>query len=222
MKALELINAVRDLSSKNLPEIKTLRFLAQALGRFARENRRKIISLVDCLPGAYTSHLLNAREDNFRVVLIFWGAGSKSSIHDHAQTIGAVMPVAGVIHETKYEVVHLAGREAVLSPLATVPLEGASAAALTPIVPEASTQVHLLANHTNSWAATMHAYLSPLSRFHAFLPNAGGAYTLKEKTAHYERDNEWRRLDNNESLMGGQCREELASAPCLHALAQAA
>lgn len=192
MTSLQLIQAVRRIKSRSLPELRCLRALWQTFNEFAASCNETALDLAGCTPGVYTRHLLNSSDDDFLVVLLLWGPGAETSIHDHDSAMGAVMPIIGTIHETKYQLVRQQQHRVRLEMMETVRLD---ALQLTPILPNDDMQVHLMENACSTAAATLHVYLSPLSEFCTYHPADDGSFIKKRKELRFERDNEWRMLD---------------------------
>ncbi|WAP60640.1 hypothetical protein [Streptomyces sp. S465] len=59
--------------------------------------------------GNYTRLLLNDPQEPYQIVLVFWGPGRGSPIHDHDDTIGAVSALIGEAKEIKYSVTRCEG-----------------------------------------------------------------------------------------------------------------
>lgn len=197
MTALELIETIRQIKYSNMTERESLQALSRALRQFAPENKERIAELAGYLPGGYFRHLLNSREDDFRVVLIFWGPRAVSAIHDHGRVSGAVASITGTLHEAKYRILDIKNNRAVLKKLKTRRLRQGN---ITPILAGDEGQVHLMMNVYHSIAASIHVYLSPVTHYYIYHPRADGTYGMEKRQVQDEQDNAWRMLETRPVL----------------------
>jgi predicted metal-dependent enzyme (double-stranded beta helix superfamily) len=171
----ELSKSIEDVKSRSLTDGEALASVATVLSAFVSDPANQPRSLPAMTCGLYTRILLSSLESNFQIVVVFWGPHSKSPIHDHSATVGAVACLKGVTEETKYQVVRTEGSKACLKALDTLRLaEGV----VTPILPDDERQLHDMVNSTSEWAATIHVYLTPIHYFHIYEPLPDGSFRM--------------------------------------------
>src|SRR4051812_31929978 len=109
MNHIELIEAVGYAKAQLLSEIESLSSVSDALSEFVSKFSNQPLKIPIITHGLYTRILLSAVEDDFQVVVVFWGPHSKSPIHDHNGTVGAVACLKGMTNETKYQATYRKG-----------------------------------------------------------------------------------------------------------------
>jgi len=188
MNIAELVDEVAEVRAKvaRLPRDEVVGRLARALAAFAgsEENQRFAAELPR--PGNYTRLLLNSPGDPFQVVLVLWGPGRGSPIHDHDGTIGAVSSLMGRTREIKYQVLHRHGAEVALaeeSDLLIIPGQ------ITTILPEDDRQLHLMINETGEWTATVHVYLTAIHRYRVYELQSDKLYRSTENELWFDQIN---------------------------------
>lgn len=139
--------------------------------------------------GLYTRLRLTSFADDFQIVVVLWGPGSGSPIHDHHDTVGAVAALSGCTHETKYHLAPQAGEQVQLLPGETVAL---CERTVSPILPDEAHQLHAMTNPTDAWAATVHVYLTPVMDFHIYEPQVDGLYRRVGRQLWFDGENAWR------------------------------
>jgi predicted metal-dependent enzyme (double-stranded beta helix superfamily) len=189
MTPLELIEMVRDTKSQPLSQAEALASLSEALAAFVSEPANQHIHFATTTSGLYTRILLNSFADDFQIVVVLWGPHSRSPIHDHSGTVGAVAALVGSTKETKYQVMHTQDGKAHLVKLETMSLSGNR---VTPILPDSTTQLHDMENDTDEWAATVHAYLTPVNQFYIYEPHTDGSYAMITRDLWFDADNGWK------------------------------
>jgi predicted metal-dependent enzyme (double-stranded beta helix superfamily) len=103
MNTQQLIHAVRRIKRAELAPHPSIKHLTSVLRAFVgNPANRQALDFGQVSQGLYTRLLLNSFEDDFQIVVVLWGPGSRSPIHDHEGTVGAVAALAGVTQETKY------------------------------------------------------------------------------------------------------------------------
>lgn len=141
--------------------------------------------------GNYMRLLLNSPEDEFQIVLVFWGPGQGSPIHDHDGTVGVVSALTGEVSEIKYDVFDRNKHGVTLveeSRFLICP------SAITTILPEDGKQLHLMVNETPQWAATVHVYLNAIHRYRVYEPRDGGGHRPVETDLWFDRVNLWQEM----------------------------
>jgi predicted metal-dependent enzyme (double-stranded beta helix superfamily) len=175
MNHVELTKFIGDIKLRSLPDREALATVVSAISEFVSDPANQPLTLPAMTRGLYTRVLLSAVENNFQIVVVFWGPHSKSPIHDHSGTVGAVACLKGITEETKYRVARTEGSKAYLKALDTIRLtEGL----VTPILPDDKKQIHEMANSTSEWTATIHVYLTPIHDFHIYEPLPDGSFRI--------------------------------------------
>lgn len=141
--------------------------------------------------GNYMRLLLNSPRDDVQIVLVFWGPGQGSPIHDHDGTIGAVSALTGETREIKYQV---SGRDELgvalveKSNFLIVPTK------ITEITPDDDMQLHLMVNETQQWAATVHIYLKAIHCYRVYERKGDNLYHPVETELWFDRIDCWREM----------------------------
>lgn len=185
----ELIGAVRTVKQRALPQQESLDELTAVLSAFVADPVNRSVELPQITSGLYTRSLLNSIEDDFQIVVVSWGPGSGSPIHDHNDTVGAVAALVGTTLETKHQIIDRNGSTVQLKALDTLRLHGEL---VTPILPDEETQLHDMVNHTDEWAATIHVYLTAIMEFRTYDPNPNGSFTVNPRKLWFDVDQAWR------------------------------
>lgn len=143
--------------------------------------------------GNYMRLLLNSPRDDVQIVLVFWGAGQGSPIHDHDGTIGVVSALTGETREIKYQV---SGQDE----LGVTLVENSNSlivpTKITKITPEDDMQLHLMVNETQLWAATVHIYLKAIHRYRVYERKSDDLYHPVETELWFDRIDFWREMRN--------------------------
>lgn len=193
MNTQQLIRAVRQIKQEKLAQTQSIRHLASVLRAFiGNPVNRQALNFDQVSQGLYTRLLLNSFDDDFQIVVVLWGPGSRSPIHDHEGTVGAVAALAGAPQETKYYLLSHFGNQVELLPGKTITLHKS---AVTPILPNDATQLHAMTNPTNEWAATVHVYLTPVMNFHIYEPLQEDIYQMVDRRLWFDADHAWRQWE---------------------------
>lgn len=193
MNTQQLIRTVRQIKQEKLTQTQSIRRLTRVLRAFVgNPANRQALNFAQVSQGLYTRLLLNAFDDDFQIVVVLWGPGSRSPIHDHEETVGAVAALAGATQETKYYRLSHFGNQVELLPGKTMTLRKS---AITPILPDEATQLHAMTNATNEWAATVHVYLTPVMNFHIYELQGEEIYQMVERRLWFDADNAWRQWE---------------------------
>ncbi|GAA1239346.1 hypothetical protein GCM10009676_24990 [Prauserella halophila] len=147
--------------------------LGDELGAFVEDSRNQ--EYVNALTPEknYLRLLLNSPDDPFQVVLVMWGPGKGSPIHDHDGTVGVVSALTGRTREVKYEILHEGGSEVALAAgqdQLVVP------GRVTTILPEDDMQLHLMVNEAETWSVTVHIYLDAIHNYRTYDKQSDGLY----------------------------------------------
>lgn len=188
-----LVDAVRRIAATPAPDSIRLARLRGALERFAARTRVPVQRTWRDTASRYTRVLLNDPGEAFQIVVVFWPPGARSAIHDHDETLGAVMPLFGQVHETKYRVEPGATPETV--ELIATEAQALEAHTFSPITAAPGEQLHDVVNHTSEWAATVHVYLRGIDRFHVYAARPEGGYHAVERALWLDYTGGWRTWD---------------------------
>lgn len=188
MTPLELIDKVRLIQARDEPEQASFAVLSETLSAFVREPANRRMEFPRATTGLYTRLLLNDPSDPFQIVLVLWGPGSESPIHDHSSTIGAVGALAGMTYETKYEISVRDGAEWLREGQTIRLVDGR----ITPILPDEANQLHAMVNPRQHWAGTVHVYLTPITEFFIYHRGSDGRFQRERRQLWFDGDNAWR------------------------------
>ncbi|MEU7178669.1 cysteine dioxygenase [Streptomyces celluloflavus] len=179
MDVTALIDAVSRIKNKadELTREETIDQLSGALAEFTTSTPNQHFAEEYHPSGNYTRLLLNSPQDAYQVVLVFWGPGKGSPIHDHDDTIGAVSALTGETREIKYVVTRHEGEWVRLTEAGEFTI---APGRITPILPEDDKQLHLMVNEKAHWAATVHVYLTAIHRYRQYEAAPGGAFRTAE------------------------------------------
>lgn len=178
--ARQLVARVAKLAERSDPDLAALEAV---LVDFAARGRVPGPETWPDTTGRYTRVLLNDPEDRFQIVVVFWPPGSRSAIHDHAETHGAVMCLFGEVRETKYARRELGKSRVALEAVADGPLRVGE---FSPITPEDGAQLHDMVNASQAWAATIHVYLRAIDRFGVYRATDGGSFVREGRSLWFD------------------------------------
>jgi len=186
----QLIEAVRQVKSRDLAAPQALAEISAALAAFVGDARNQPAALPDTTRGLYTRILLNSPYDDFQIVVVVWGPHSGSPVHDHSDTVGAVAALRGATRETKYELAQRDGDRAQLRRSTVVQLVDGF---VTPILPDEALQIHDMVNDTGDWTATVHVYLTPIDHFRTYEPESADWFRAQPRELWFDVEDGWRR-----------------------------
>ena len=190
MDVAQLVRTVRCIQRVARTEPAKVQMLTTALQAFMGEPRnRHALPYGQVSRGLYTRLLLNAHADPFQIVVVLWGPGSSSPIHDHQGTVGAVALLDGMTCETKYARLGETSAGTRLSCGQTTVLD---ASTVSPILTDEAGQLHAMHNPSNAWAATVHVYLTPVTDFHIYEPLGDDHYRRIPRQLWFDAENAWR------------------------------
>ncbi|MGW1835087.1 cysteine dioxygenase [Streptomyces sp. BBFR2] len=165
--------------------------LSRALAAFTTSSANQRFAEEYRPSGNYTRLLLNSPRDAYQVVLVFWGPGQGSPVHDHDDTTGVVSALTGETREIKYALTPRGeGRVGltVASEFALVP------GRVSPILPERDKQLHLMVNEQDHWSATVHVYLTAIHRYRQYTVAPDGTYRPSETELWFDEWDVGRRM----------------------------
>ncbi|MEU8571552.1 cysteine dioxygenase family protein [Streptomyces pathocidini] len=179
MDVTALIDAVSRTKSQadELTRRQIIDQLSGALAKFTTSPENQRFAEKYRPRGNYTRLLLNSPQDAYQLVLVFWGPGKGSPIHDHDETIGVVGALTGETKEIKYAVTRHEGEHVKLARSSEFTI---APGRVTPILPGDDQQLHLMVNEEQHWAATVHVYLTSIHHYRQYEAAPGGAFQLAE------------------------------------------
>ncbi|MFF4407450.1 cysteine dioxygenase [Streptomyces sp. NPDC001262] len=179
MDVTALIDAVSRTKSQadELTHQEVIDQLSAALAKFTTSAENQRFAEEYRPSGNYTRLLLNSLQDPYQIVLVFWGPGKGSPIHDHDDTTGVVSALTGATKEIKYAVTRHVGACVELAEASEFTI---APGRITPILPEDDKRLHLMVNEGTCWAATVHVYLTAIDRYRQYEATPGGAFRTAE------------------------------------------
>jgi 3-mercaptopropionate dioxygenase len=135
-------------------------------------------------PGSYARRLLYRDDDlGFTALIMTWGPGQRTALHDHAGIWCVEGVVEGEMEVTRYEMTEeLADGRCRFDEHGSVRATAGSAGALIPPF-----EHHVLANALPDRASlTLHVYGGEMTHCNVFEPMGGGLYRSCEKALSYD------------------------------------
>lgn len=212
MSATSLVREVGAISASSEPDASRLTQLREVLDRFVAGARLPRQALWPNTTGRYTRVLLNHPDDDFQIIAVFWPPGARSAVHDHDDSMGAVMPLFGQLSETKYSFEeHDDGR---LS-LTFCHVETLNPQSFSPITPMCCQQLHDIVNVSYEWAATLHVYLRRIDRFQVYAHDAEGRYRKLPTTLWFDYSEGFRAWDEPDAVPAEDPPSLVGTGRCL-------
>lgn len=199
MNIAELIDEVARTKAciGRLPEDRLAGQLSDALADFTGTAENQRFAQRISPTGNYMRLLLNSPRDDIQIVLVFWGPGQSSPIHDHDGTIGAVSALTGQTREIKYEISDRDGLGVALVEKSNFLI---SPTKITKILPSGDMQLHLMVNETQLWAATVHIYLTAIHHYRVYELNSNDLYDPVAVKLWFDRIDVWREMSRGGSV----------------------
>ncbi|MEU9791236.1 cysteine dioxygenase family protein [Streptomyces sparsogenes] len=193
MDVTTLIDAVARIKSEadELTHQEIIDRLSGPLAEFTTSTENQGFAEAYSPSGNYTRLLLNDPQEPYQIVLVFWGPGRGSPIHDHDDTIGAVSALTGEAKEIKYVVTRCEGEHVKLTQGSEFTI---APGRVTPILPEDDKQLHLMINEKRRWAATVHVYLTAIHRYRQYEPAPDGSFRTAETSLWFDECGVGRRM----------------------------
>ena len=133
------------------------------------------------IEGTYARRLLHRDpEGQYTIVVMTWGPGQKTALHDHAGIWCVEGVVEGRMDVTQYDLVEDAGAAYRFEAKGCVHAAVGSAGCLIPPF-----EYHVLANALDVPSVTLHIYGGEMDHCHAFEPLPDGAYGRTTKMLSY-------------------------------------
>lgn len=191
MNARDLIESVRHLkaAARTMPHRAVFTSLSELLSAFLSEDANRRLPRLRESSDLYVRLLLTSLDEDFQIVVVLWGPGSASPIHDHNGTVGAVSALVGETEETKYEVQSYAGGGTELRRGDTLVLRPTT---ITPILPNDATQLHDMRNVScREWSATIHVYIDAIKQYGVYHQQPNGRYVRELRNLWFDADEAW-------------------------------
>ena len=133
-------------------------------------------------PDTYARRLLHRDpEGRYTAVVMTWGPGQGTALHDHAGMWCVECVVDGEMEVRQYDLVEERGNSYRFEPQATMEALKGSAGCLIPPY-----EYHTLANRRRDAASiTLHIYGGEMDHCHVFEPSADGTYRRVERRLSY-------------------------------------
>ncbi|MBB6052811.1 cysteine dioxygenase [Armatimonas rosea] len=178
-----LIRYIRGRKAFYSDPTQLLHAVTPALARFAQHHDLDTAILPTISKGLYVRQRLTAPDEDFQLIAAFWGPQSAAPIHDHDEVTGAVTALQGTVSETKFA---LKGSEKNIVFLEASETETLGIGQVSPIYPGEALQRHDMRNNSETWAVTLHLYLTPLVQFRIYVPNEEGGYSSLPRTLWFD------------------------------------
>jgi predicted metal-dependent enzyme (double-stranded beta helix superfamily) len=129
----------------------------------------------------YARRLLHRNDDlGYTAVVMTWGPGQRTPLHDHAGIWCVEGVVQGRMDVTQYDLVEEAGAGYRFEAKGCVHAAVGSAGCLIPPF-----EYHILANALDEPSITLHVYGGEMTTCHVFEPTANGRYVRRERALSY-------------------------------------
>jgi predicted metal-dependent enzyme (double-stranded beta helix superfamily) len=132
-------------------------------------------------PEGYARRLLHRSDElGYTAVVMTWGPGQGTPLHDHAGIWCVEGVVQGRMDVTQYDLVDQSGDRCRFEARGRVHAEVGSAGCLIPPF-----EYHVLANAIERPSITLHVYGGEMTTCHTFEPVADGGYVRRERALCY-------------------------------------
>jgi predicted metal-dependent enzyme (double-stranded beta helix superfamily) len=132
-------------------------------------------------PDGYARRLLHRNDDlGYTAVVMTWGPGQQTPLHDHAGIWCVEGVVQGRMDVTQYDLVEEAGAAYRFEAKGCVHAAVGSAGCLIPPF-----EYHILANALDEPSITLHVYGGEMTTCHVFEPTTDGRYVRRERALSY-------------------------------------
>lgn len=128
----------------------------------------------------YARRLLHRSDLGYTAVVMTWGPGQKTPLHDHAGIWCVEGVVEGRMDVTQFDLIASNGGRYRFEAKGCVHAEVGSAGCLIPPF-----EYHILANPNDTPAITLHVYGGEMTSCHVFEPQADGSYVRRERALSY-------------------------------------
>ena len=132
-------------------------------------------------PEGYARRLLHRNDElGYTAVVMTWGPGQRTPLHDHAGIWCVEGVIEGRMDVTQYDLVEIAQNAFLFEEKGCVHAAVGSAGCLIPPF-----EYHVLANALDEPSITLHVYGGEMSTCHIFEPVEGGRYVRRERALCY-------------------------------------
>ena len=133
-------------------------------------------------PDHYARRLLYRNTDlGVSAVVMTWGPGQATAVHDHSGMWCVEGVVEGEINVTQYDLANEEGERCFFDRKGEIQaLKGQAGSLIPPF------EYHVLSNPTERTAITLHIYGGEMESCSVYMPDSGGAYQRHEKTLTYD------------------------------------
>jgi 3-mercaptopropionate dioxygenase len=133
-------------------------------------------------PEGYARRLLHRNDDlGYTAVVMTWGPGQRTPLHDHAGIWCVEGVVAGQMDVTQFDLVEESGEAYRFEAKGCVHASVGSAGCLIPPF-----EYHILANALETPSITLHVYGGEMTTCHVFEPAGNGRYIRRERPLSYQ------------------------------------
>jgi len=133
-------------------------------------------------PDSYARRLLHRNDDlGYTAVVMTWGPGQQTPLHDHAGIWCVEGVVSGQIDVTQYDLVEESGDAYRFEARGCVHASVGSAGCLIPPF-----EYHILANALPTPSITLHVYGGEMTTCHVFEPAGNDRYVRRERSLSYQ------------------------------------
>jgi len=153
------------------------------LARAIREGRVELgARFHQTLPDRYARRLLCRNEElGYSAVVMTWGPGQSTPVHDHAGMWCVEGVVAGFMEVHQYDLVEQSGQLYRFQPTGLIHANVGSAGCLIPPF-----EYHVLANASSKPSITLHIYGGQMDHCNVYLPAADGWFQRRAKQLSYD------------------------------------
>jgi predicted metal-dependent enzyme (double-stranded beta helix superfamily) len=133
-------------------------------------------------PEGYARRLLHRNDDlGYTAVVMTWGPGQRTPLHDHAGIWCVEGVVSGQMDVTQFDLVEESDEAYRFEAKGCVHASVGSAGCLIPPF-----EYHILANALDTPSITLHVYGGEMTTCHVFEPVANGRYVRRERPLSYQ------------------------------------
>jgi len=132
-------------------------------------------------PEGYARRLLHRSDLGYTAVVMTWGPGQRTPLHDHAGIWCVEGVVSGQMDVTQFDLVEAADEAYRFETRGCVHASVGSAGCLIPPF-----EYHILANPLETPSITLHVYGGEMTTCHVFEPAENGRYVRRERPLSYQ------------------------------------
>ncbi|MBM3810058.1 MAG: cysteine dioxygenase [Acidimicrobiia bacterium] len=134
------------------------------------------------LPDRYARRLLCRNEElGYTAVVMTWGPGQRTPVHDHAGMWCVEGVVEGLMDVHQYDLLEQQGDRYRFEPTGLIHAQVGSAGCLIPPF-----EYHVLANASDAPSITLHIYGGEMDHCNVYLPREDGWYSRQPRQLNYD------------------------------------